>query len=87
MSETAGERTEPPRRLEAVMGIRHPNAELVEILEGLLARAKAGEVVGMSYVTEGLSGDIGTGYTTRHKLAAIGGLRWLERRMVEGVGQ
>lgn len=69
------------------MGIRHPNAELVEILEGLLARAKSGDVVGMSYVTEGLSGAIGTGYTTRHKMLAIGGLRWLERRMVEGVGQ
>lgn len=67
---------------EKIMGIRHVNADLVAILERLLERAKTAEIVGISYVAELTDGSIGTGWTTRHKMTALGGVRWLEHRMM-----
>ena len=68
---------------EKVMGIRHPNNDLIGILESLLERARSAEIVGIAYATEMPDGSVGTGYTTRHNLTILGGIRWLEHRMVD----
>lgn len=51
-----------------------PHPDLVETLEGLLARAKGGDLRGLAYCTVALDGAIGTGWDgadgTRHPLSS-----------------
>lgn len=51
-----------------------PNPDLVETLEGLLARAKSGDLRGFAYATFSVGGGTGTGWDgsdgARHPIAA-----------------
>ena len=53
-----------------------PDAECVEFLESLLARARSGAIIGCAVVTVGPQGSIGTGWkgnvTCRDMAAAVG---------------
>jgi hypothetical protein len=68
--------TDPSKTLDA-----QPNIALIAELEGMLAMAKAGDLMGIAYATDHADGSYGWGWCSEDITGLVGGVAMLDFRI------